>query len=34
MKATTEDAETMIEEGRAIYALDPEHTAVKIPDDR
>ena len=25
VKATTEDAETMIEEGRAIYALDPEH---------
>ena len=31
VKATTEDAETMIEEGRAIYALDPEHMVVKIP---
>lgn len=31
VKATTEDAETMIEEGRAIYALDPRHMVVKIP---
>ena len=31
VKATTEDAPTMIEEGRAIYALDPEHMVVKIP---
>ena len=31
VKATTEDAETMIEEGRAIYALDPAHMVVKIP---
>ncbi|MDY4165917.1 MAG: fructose-6-phosphate aldolase [Fournierella sp.] len=31
VKATTIDAEGMIEEGRAIYALDPEHMVVKIP---
>ena len=31
VKATTEDAEGMIEEGRAIYALDPAHMVVKIP---
>ena len=31
VKATTEDAEGMIEEGRAIYALDPKHMVVKIP---
>ena len=30
VKATTEDAEGMIEEGRAIYALDPKHMVVKI----
>ena len=34
VKATTEDAETMIKEGREIYALDPEHMVVSIPDDR
>lgn len=31
VKATTEDAAGMIEEGRAIYALDPAHMVVKIP---
>lgn len=31
VKATTEDAAGMIEEGRAIYALDPKHMVVKIP---
>lgn len=31
VKATTEDAQGMIEEGRAIYALDPKHMVVKIP---
>ena len=31
IKATTEDAKGMIEEGRAIYALDPKHMVVKIP---
>lgn len=31
VKATTEDAEGMIKEGRAIYALDPKHMVVKIP---
>ena len=31
VKATTTDAETMIEEGKAIYALDPKHMVVKIP---
>lgn len=31
VKATTTDAATMIEEGRAIYALDPKHMVVKIP---
>ena len=31
VKATTEDAEGMIAEGRAIYALDPAHMVVKIP---
>ena len=31
VKATTMDAEGMIVEGRAIYALDPEHMVVKIP---
>ena len=31
VKATTTDAEGMIEEGRAIYALDPAHMVVKIP---
>ena len=31
VKATTEDAEGMIREGREIYALDPKHMAVKIP---
>ena len=27
----TTDAETMVKEGRAIYALDPKHMVVKIP---
>ena len=31
VKPTTEDAKTMIEEGRAIYAIDPKHMVVKIP---
>ncbi len=31
VKATTVDAEGMIAEGRAIYALDPKHMVVKIP---
>ena len=31
VKATTKDAATMIEEGNAIYALDPKHMVVKIP---
>ena len=31
VKATTTDAEDMITEGRAIYALDPNHMVVKIP---
>ena len=31
VKATTEDAEGMIHEGREIYALDPKHMVVKIP---
>ena len=31
VKATTKDAATMIEEGKAIYALDPTHMVVKIP---
>ena len=31
VKATTKDAATMIEEGKAIYALDPKHMVVKIP---
>ena len=31
VKATTTDAETMIKEGEAIYALDPKHMVVKIP---
>ena len=31
VKATTTDAETMIKEGEAIYALDPRHMVVKIP---
>ena len=31
VKATTLDAEGLIEEGRAIYALDPAHMVVKIP---
>ena len=31
VKATTEDAATMVAEGRAIYALDPDHMVVKIP---
>ena len=31
VKATTADAEGMIAEGRAIYALDPKHMVVKIP---
>ena len=31
VKATTTDASGMIEEGRAIYALDPKHMVVKIP---
>ena len=31
VKATTEDAETMIAEGETIYALDPKHMVVKIP---
>ncbi len=31
VKATTEDAETMIVEGEAIYALNPERMVVKIP---
>lgn len=28
---TAEDAQAMIEEGRAIYAIDPKHMVVKIP---
>ena len=31
VKATTTDAETMLKEGEAIYALDPKHMVVKIP---
>lgn len=31
VKATTTDAEDMIAEGHAIYALDPKHMVVKIP---
>ena len=31
VKATTTDAETMVKEGEAIYALDPKHMVVKIP---
>ena len=31
VKATTADAQGMIAEGRAIYALDPKHMVVKIP---
>ena len=31
VKATTEDAEGMIKEGREIYAIDPKHMVVKIP---
>ena len=31
VKATTTDAAGMVEEGRAIYALDPKHMVVKIP---
>ncbi|MCI8351087.1 MAG: fructose-6-phosphate aldolase [Oscillospiraceae bacterium] len=31
VKATTEDAQTMIEEGKAIYALNPQRMVVKIP---
>ena len=31
VKATTKDAATMIEGGKAIYALDPKHMVVKIP---
>lgn len=31
VKATTTDAEGMIAEGEAIYALDPKHMVVKIP---
>lgn len=31
VKATTADAEGMIAEGRAIYAMDPKHMVVKIP---
>ena len=31
VKATTADAEGVIAEGRAIYALDPKHMVVKIP---
>ncbi len=31
VKATTEDAEGMIREGREIYALNPERMVVKIP---
>ena len=31
VKATTKDAATMIEEGKAIYALDPKNMVVKIP---
>ena len=30
VKATTTDAAGMIEEGRAIYALDPKHMVVKL----
>ncbi len=33
VKATTTDAEGMIAEGRAIYALDPKHMVVKNPHD-
>lgn len=31
IKATTTDAEEMVKEGEAIYALDPKHMVVKIP---
>lgn len=31
VKATTTDAETMIKEGREIFALNPKHMVVKIP---
>ena len=31
VKATTEDAEGMIAEGKEIYAIDPAHMVVKIP---
>lgn len=31
VKATTTDAETMVAEGEAIYAIDPAHMVVKIP---
>ena len=31
VKATTEDAEGMIREGREIFAIDPQHMVVKIP---
>ena len=31
VKATTTDAETMVKEGEAIYALDPKHMVVKVP---
>ena len=31
VKPTTTDAETMVKEGEAIYALDPKHMVVKIP---
>ncbi len=34
VKATTVDAETMVAEGEAIYALDPKHMVVKNPHDR
>lgn len=31
VKATTEDAQSMVCEGRAIHAIDPAHMVVKIP---
>ena len=34
VKATTVDAETMVAEGEAIYALDPKHMVRKNPHDR
>ena len=31
IKATTEDADSMIKEGKEIFAIDPKHMVVKIP---